>query len=159
MRKTDEITNTMDTIDSRDIIARVEELEELRDERIEELKRFIEDPDEGGGRSYLEEYKDELAGLEEYEESKFEMDEMKELRLLRALVEDAEQSPDWKYGETLINEAYFEKHAKDFAEDIGATDKNYRWPCNHIVWGAAAEELKNDYFEVDFDGVTFLIRS
>lgn len=48
MRKSSEITNTMDLIDSRDIIARVEELEELREERIEELKRFIEDPDDCG---------------------------------------------------------------------------------------------------------------
>ena len=31
MRKSSEITNTMDLIDSRDIIARVEELEELRE--------------------------------------------------------------------------------------------------------------------------------
>jgi len=159
MRKTDEISNTVDIIDSRDIIARVEELEELREERIEELKRFIEDPDEGGGKSYLEEYKDELQACEDYEESQFETDEMKELRLLRQLVEDAEQSPDWKYGETLINEDYFVEYARNFAEEIGAVEQNEKWPCNHIDWEAAAEELKQDYFDVDFDGVAFLIRS
>jgi len=159
MRKTDEIPNSMDIIDSRDIIARVEELEELREERIEELKRFkIEDPD-GGSKSYLEKYKDELQACEDYEESQFETDEMKELRLLRLLVEDAEQSSDWKHGVALINEDYFEEYAKNFAEDIGAITHNEKWPCTHIDWVAAAEELKHDYFEVDFDGVAFLIRS
>jgi hypothetical protein len=52
-------------------------------------------------------------------------------------------------GVTLVHERYFKEYAKQLAEDIGATSSNAAWPLYHIDWDAAAEELKQDYCEVD----------
>ena len=112
------ISNTQDTIDSRDIIARINYLTGTEDE-----------------------------------------EEQAELKALEALAEDAQSSPDWEYGETLIHEGYFEKYARDLAEDTGAIDSQAGWPLYCIDWEWAARELKLDYMAVDFAGVTYYIRS
>jgi hypothetical protein len=80
-------------------------------------------------------------------------------KALEALAEEAEGSPDWQYGETLIRDSYFEEYAEELAEDTGMVKGTEGWPLNHIDWEAAAEELQNDYFQVDFDGVTYWIRN
>jgi hypothetical protein len=118
--------NRDDVIDSRDVIARIKDLEaELEDE----------DPNE------------------------VDPDAREELAALKALTDEGRQSPDWHHGETLIRDSYFRDYAKQLAEDIGAVDPELqgRWPYTCIDWDEAAEELKNDYFEVDFDGVTYWI--
>jgi hypothetical protein len=60
---------------------------------------------------------------------------------------------------TMIAEQDFEAYAQELAEDIGAIDRNANWPLNHIDWEAAANELKQDYMSVEFDGETYLVRS
>lgn len=82
-----------------------------------------------------------------------------ELAALESLAEQAEGSPDWSYGETLIRDSYFEDYARELAEDTGAVKSDAEWPLRHIDWEAAAEELREDYFSVDFDGVTYWVRS
>jgi hypothetical protein len=118
--KTNDIDNGQDIIDSRDIIARIEELDSL-DERDE--------------------------------------DEAKELTILRKVADQGEGYGDWEYGEGLIRESYFETYAQELAEDIGAIGKDMQWPLSHIDWEAAAEELKMDYTEIDFDGITYYMRA
>ena len=131
MRKA-RISNSQDVIDSRDVIARIEELEAERE-------------------AAQEEGKDALGIWEE--------DSGDELEALKALAEEGEaNSPNWKHGETLIRESYFETYAREFADDIGAIDRNAHWPLCHIDWEAAAESLKMDYSDVDYDGVTYLVR-
>src|SRR5688572_8669279 len=49
------------------------------------------------------------------------------------------------YGVSLIREDYFETHAQEFAEDIGAVDRDAPWPASYIDWEAAADALKDDY--------------
>jgi antirestriction protein len=49
-------------------------------------------------------------------------------------------------------------YAQDFAEDIGAIDRNAGWPLGCIDWEAAADELKSDYSSIEFDGVTYWVR-
>lgn len=112
------ISNSDDVIDSRDVIARIADLEGTEDE-----------------------------------------EEQAELKALEVLAEEGEGSPDWHHGETLIRDSYFEDYARELAEDIGAIQPNAAWPNNCIDWERAAEELKADYFEVDYDGVTYLIRA
>lgn len=80
-------------------------------------------------------------------------------KALEELASEAEGSPDWQHGETLIRDSYFEEYAQELAEDTGFIKGNEGWPLNHIDWEAAADELKNDYFSVDFDGVEYWIRS
>lgn len=123
MNGTNEITNSQDLIDSRDIIERI---------------KFLEIDEENAN----DEDKQELVNL-------------------KALEAEAEgySGGDWRHGATLIRDSYFEDYAKELANDIGAVDSKANWPLQHIDWEAAAEELKQDYTEVDFDGVSYYIRS
>ena len=131
------IDNSADVLDSRDIIARIEELE---DERADLTDRMEEE--------------DVAAEL-----SQWDADNGDELKALKKLAENGEGSADWTHGETLIRESYFEDYARELAEDIGAVKADATWPCQYIDWEAAADALKQDYTECDFDGVTYLIRA
>lgn len=82
-----------------------------------------------------------------------------EYKALKELAEQAESYGDWRYGETLVRDSYFANYAQQLAEDIGAVNANASWPNNCIDWEQAARELEVDYTQVDFDGVTYLIRS
>lgn len=86
-------------------------------------------------------------------------DEATEYKALKELEEQAEGYSDWKDGATLIRESYFKDYAQQLAEDIGAVNADATWPNNCIDWDQAARELEVDYTQVDFDGVTYLIRS
>lgn len=82
-----------------------------------------------------------------------------ELATLRALASEGEGCADWEYGEALIRDSYFEDYARELAEDIGAIDRKATWPNQYIDWEAAAEALQQDYTSIDFDGVTYWVRS
>lgn len=86
-------------------------------------------------------------------------DEATEYKALKELEEQAEGCSDWMYGAQLIRESYFKDYAQQLAEDIGAVNADATWPNNCIDWDLAARELEVDYTQVDFDGVTYLIRS
>lgn len=127
--RTREISNSDDTIDSRDVIARIEELRS-------DLESAIGDSDHDSA----DEIRDELAPLEK-------------------VASDGESLSDWQYGVTLVRDSYFESYARDLAEDMsGEAIRNASWPFNHIDWDAAAEALKIDYTEIDFDGVAYYAR-
>lgn len=57
----------------------------------------------------------------------------------------------------LYADHYFPTYAQQFAEDIGAVDRDVRWPP--IDWKKAADELKQDYTSIDVDGYEFWVRS
>ena len=124
----DEIDNSQDIIDSRDIITRIEYLENLK-----------EDAESEGNT------------LEDYEQE--------ELTNLKELAEQGENNAsDWIYGSTLVRDSYFEEFAEEEANELGLINNDSSWPFNHIDWEAAAEELQQDYTEIDFDGVTYWVR-
>lgn len=163
---TDTISNSDDYIDSRDVIKRIEELEaELQDaydERGEHpddfvaYNEFLKEAPEG-----QDEEVDTFEGWLKFmaDEATNMSDEAVELLALRSLAADAEgYAEDWRYGTTLIRESEFEDYAREFAEDCGFINRDMKWPCNHIDWKQAADELKQDYTEVDFDGVAYLVR-
>lgn len=114
------------TIDSRDVIKRIEELHGELDDQPEDAR---------------------------------DEDAAEELAELDALAEEAEGCADWKYGETLIHDSYFEQYAEQLAEDIGAINRDAEWPLNHIDWEAAAKALQQDYTSVSFGDETYWIRS
>lgn len=102
---------------------------------------------------------EELADREGDEDDPLEAEERDELQALRDLAEEGEQyAGDWQDGATLVRESYFKRYAEELAEDMGFAAPD-SWPGRHIDWAAAAEELKQDYSEVDFAGVTYLVRS
>ena len=85
-------------------------------------------------------------------------DETKELKTLKELQEEGSSyCCDWHYGATLIRDSYFEEYAQDFAEEIGAIDRDLSWPANCIDWKQATRELQMDYSSIDFDGVDYWV--
>lgn len=136
------ISNSDDIIDSRDVIARIEELEEER-------RAAIEDCDHG------EDCKAQDAHARDFDDS----EEGQELKALKALQEEAEgYAADWKHGEALIRDSYFKAYAQELADDIGAVNSDAGWPNNCIDWDKATRQLQMDYASVEFDGVTYWIR-
>ena len=137
-----------DVIDSRDVIARLDELESDLADRESDLAAV----------AALDAAKEARDAAKEALEA-FRTDQQDELVALRALVAEASQcTDDWEHGATLIRERHFVKYAEQLADDIGAIDLNHKWPHNHIDWEAAADELQGDYCAVDFDGETYFVR-
>jgi hypothetical protein len=165
MRGSDEITNSQDIIDSRDIIERIEYLQDERSalesaiETAQEERNEYNPPEEEWNESTYDglivSVKNAKQALTDWAES----DEGRELKALLALQDEAEgYSEDWRDGATLIRDTYFEDYAREFAQDIGAIKESMDWPCNCIDWEKAADELKQDYTSVDFDGVEYWVR-
>lgn len=131
------INNNWDVIDSRDILARIDDLRSMLPQEAGDVMP--------GTAGELADIAAELATLEE-------------------LAKQGEAyAVDWEYGETLIHDSYFAKYAEDLANDCGLeAPKDHRgnvaWPFNCIDWDEAAEQLKNNYTAIDFDGETYWIR-
>lgn len=135
MSDLDPIDEWADILDSRDIIARIEYLEGVQSDA------------------------DEDCGEEDCEAEPLTEDETAELVALKALAEEGEQyAADWIHGETLIRESYFVTYAQELADDICDMSNASAWPFNHIDWEAAATDLRQDYSEIEFNGVTYLVR-
>ncbi len=133
MPRTTEITNNQDVIDSRDVIARIEALEESIQDAFDahEENPDAEVPDE---------------------------DEVEELARLKKLAAQGEGYGDWDSGETLISESHFPDYARELHADTSETVLD-AWPYNCIDWEKAADELKQDYTELDFDGTAYFMRA
>lgn len=121
---TEEIEKS-EVIDSRDIIARIDDLEGREEELTEE--------------------------------------EAEELEELRKLASEAESSPDWQYGETLIRDDYFVTYIEEFISDCYGKPEGFNsgeWPWRHMTmdYEAAAQEALQDYFDVELFGTTYWIR-
>jgi hypothetical protein len=123
------ITNNMDLIDSRDVIARI---------------RYL-------NIGYLD-----APGIKCDEA---DIEDLEELKALTALAEEASGSPDWKYGEALIRDSYFQDYARELAEDCGMLKDSNTWPGRCIDWDKAVKELQYDYISVDFGGIDYWIRA
>lgn len=140
-----DITNTDDLIDVRDIIARVEELREERDGFVIGHPNGHEEP---APEQWAEENEDEAEELETLESL---------LEELKGYGGDEQWEGDW-YPITLVRDSYFKDYAQELAEDIGAIKADATWPNNCIDWDQAARELQTDYSTVEFDGVTYWYR-
>jgi hypothetical protein len=137
------VSEGVDIIDSRDVIARIEELESER--ACFDPDSRITDPTEA----------DFAKAREEWDEG----EDGEELKRLRSLADDASDSPDWEHGESLISEHHFEDYARQLAEDIGALEDCDHWPATCIDWERAAEQLQQDYTSVTYGDTTYWIRS
>lgn len=128
-------TNSDDVIDSRDVIEAIEELQGEIEAKTHES--------------------DDEADVEEVAELQAELDALLKLQ------EQAEgYCADWRHGEQLIRDSYFETYAEELADDCGMVDRKLasQWPYTCIDWERAARELQYDYTSVDFDGVTYWTR-
>ena len=142
------ISNQDDVIDSRDVIERIEELQST-------LESYHDDQETTLSFEFALQ---DAANFPEHD------DEYTELQRLLKLQSEAEGSPDWSHGETLIREDYFTSYIEQLIDDCYELPKEFKsgdWPWRHmsIDFEAAANEAKVDYIEADFDGVTYLIRA
>lgn len=145
---TNTIRNTDDTIDSRDVIARIEKLTEERVELENAIEGALDGSTTDAEREVL---KQALADWLDSEEGL-------ELAALEKLAEEAEgYAADWKYGKQLIRDSYFEE-AMDEDEMIANCDDFGKdlpfWATITLDYSA----LQQDYSAVDFDGVTYWVR-
>lgn len=123
-----EISNSDDIIDSRDVIARIEELET------------------------------EIADAHDDSEANDVLDLKAELDALKELASEAEgYAPDWHHGATLIRDSYFVEAMEELCKDIGDMPREIP-SYFVIDWEATARNLQVDYTSVDFDGVTYWVR-
>jgi hypothetical protein len=128
------IDNNLDTINSMDIIDRISDLSDERDD-------FLES--------------DETALLADWDATP----EAGELESLLALQEDCEGYSDWEYGVKLIRYDYFENYTEDFVIEIGELPARLPWYIeNNIDWKAVAQDIKADYISVYFDGIEYYFK-
>lgn len=108
--------------------------------------------------------RDIIERFEELEsnEDRDEYDEQ-EFKSLQSLLDDLcgnggdeQWKGDW-YPITLIREDYFEEYCEELVSDIGDLPREIP-SYIEIDWKATAENIKVDYFSVDFDGVTYWTR-
>jgi hypothetical protein len=124
------IDNSDSTIDSRDVI-----------DRIRELENMASLDDDGNVTA-----------------DNLDDDEREELAKLRALAEEGSDTfSDWRYGVTLVHEDYFEEYAQEYFTETDDS-KLTVWPYTCIDWEQAASELQQDYLSIEFDGQTYWAR-
>ena len=84
------------------------------------------------------------------------LDEIVEITDIERL-EDEISSSEFDYGLTLIEEDDFEEYVEELVTDCGYISKDLpSWI--EIDWESTAENVKQDYSEVDFRGTTYLYR-
>lgn len=138
MRYSD-ISNDDDTIDSRDVEKRIDELE--------------------SERADLESMDDVEKSLDERFKEWDESDEGQELKHLTALRDDLEgYCPDWRHGVTLIRESYWVEYCKEYIKDVYSLREVPDILKDNINWEGVAEDLQQDFTSGDFDGVTYWAR-
>ena len=146
------ISNLDDTIDSRDVIARIEELEAEESE----LQQELDETEDQYTPKELTENPAPVIVAKEALKNWQESEEGQELIALKALAEQGEDyAPDWEYGVQLIHEDYFEE-AMD-----GMVANCYTLPedlPSYLTITVDYDALKQDYTAIDFDGQTYYIR-
>ena len=86
--------------------------------------------------------------------------EQEELESLKDIINQTDGYRDFENGEGLIHEDYFTEYCQELCEDAGDLPRELPWYIeNHIDWNGVARELKQDYVEVDFDGVSYFMRA
>lgn len=127
------IERGQDIIDSRDV-----------DERILEIEQEIESD------------ADEPLSLDA-DEREILLDELQtELDTLYTFRNDANNG-EWDYGQTFIHVSYFQEYVQELVVDIGDLPSDIPHYIE-IDWEATAENVRQDYAWVDFDGEEYLTR-
>lgn len=151
-----------DTIDTREIIARIEELEAEREaltDHVEECQAAYEhhDGDDTKSTPEWDDLKAARAQLREWNQG----EDAEELAQLVALMEelkgyggDEQWRGDW-YPLTLIRDSYFEQYMDDLIADIGDIPRDL--PA-YVRIELDYTMLQQDYSSVDIDGVDYWYR-
>jgi hypothetical protein len=84
--------------------------------------------------------------------------ETAELAALKAFVAKYDYVEDWKYGAHFIAEEYFTEYIRDMLIDCGTIPRDLP-DYIAIDWEETADNLKCDYADAEFNGVTYYVRS
>lgn len=170
MYKNREISNSEDIVDSRDIIKRIEELQDELDDTLQDAEDSVYESTDVPGKwgftgcdSDSYDTQDEaIKAAKEYAQTSWdESEEGEELKALKALADECEGYGDWEYGEALIRDSYMDEDwARQEMEDLGYISKDLpSLIADNINWRGVLEDLQQDYTEVEWDGVTYWMRS
>lgn len=133
-------------LDTRDLIARIEELRSDRDGWVLGAPDGSETPNPEGWADDEPDDAAELATLESF------MDEMK------GYGGDEQWEGDW-YPVTLIREDVFQEYAEEMADDLhGKEMRDLSWPFQFIDWEAAANALRVAYGSATYGSTEYLYR-
>lgn len=158
----------MDIVDTRDIISRIEELDdelsELQDE-IEDLESDVE------GVEFSKRHTDDIDQIQSYDDNIAELNEkikdkknyilntlQPELDHLNETIDDV--GSEAIRGVTLIHEDYFTDYVKDMLLDCGDIPQDLPWYIEDAIdWDRVATTLRQDYVSTTYDGEDYLFRS
>jgi hypothetical protein len=139
----------MNVLDSRDLIEKREELKEKI------FNNFL---------AYFPQYEDMTDSYDDILMDEEEIQDWKEgwseeINHIEEIdsIED-EIGSDFDYGITLIDENDMEEYVKDLLEDLGYIPKDFpSWI--EIDWSSTADNVKQDYSEVTYQGTEYLYRN
>ena len=143
---------SQNVIDTRDIQARIDEIEcdiELLEDEISELSEEIDELDEENADD-----KNEIdLKLDDIEDKRGQIEELQEE--LSVLLDVKSEVPEFRHGETLIHEDYWVEYVQELCEDCG-----YDFPhWIAIDWDATADNVAADYSTIELDGNTYYFRN
>ena len=140
----------MNTLDTRDLeIERTELKEEILNDFLEVFPQYEDITDTF-----------EDIRLDEEEIESWRDNWQTELEVIEDINElENSVGSEWSYGVTLIDEDDFEDYCEEELEQCGYFPKDFpQWIKNNIDWKGIAEDMKQDYSEVEFRGTTYLFR-
>ena len=139
----------MSTLDTRDLVERREALkQEILDSFLENFPHYEEMTES------FEDIRFEEEEIESWKED-FE-DELKEIEEINTIEDDL--GSEFEYGVTLVDVDDWEEYVEELLEDIGYIPKDFpSWI--EIDWGATADNVRQDYIEVDYQGNSYLGRA
>lgn len=139
----------MNILDTRDLSKRREELkEEILDSFLENFPHYQEMTES------FEDIRFEEEEIESWKED-FE-DELKEIEEIDTI--ENELGSEFDYGVTLVDVDDFEEYVEDLLDELGYIPKDFpSWI--EIDWEATANNVRQDYTEVEYQGNSYLGRS
>lgn len=139
----------MSYVDTRDLAEKREDLEqEILDSFLENFPHYEE---------MTESFEDILFEEEEIQSWKEDwLDEIVSITDIEKL--EDETGSEFNYGVTLIPEDDFTDYVKDLLEDCGYIPKDFpSWI--EVDWEATADNVRQDYTETEYNGITYLFRA
>ena len=146
----------MSYIDTRDLIEERDNLkEQILDDFNDRFNTELDDFDEI--ETYLNDEASENIDEEERDNFKsYWEDEL--VQIIEIDKVEYEVGSEFKYGCTLIEEDDFEDYVKDMLIDCGYISKDFpTWI--EIDWEATAENVRQDYSELEYKGDTYYFRA
>jgi hypothetical protein len=150
---------TNDLFDSRDLI---EYKEYLQSELVDFFNDYLEghnsEVDEDEQMDEIDSFDNVDMGLEGFR-IRFE-EELDYYESIENFCKSLEDYGDFNHGETIIHEDYFSEAMKDMVKDCGYIQKDLpSFIENNIDWDGVADDLRVNYTEADFEGITYFMRS